>query len=36
MAYEEYIRKAIQTGKRYEDLPEKVRAILPISEWRSK
>eukprot|EP00879_Flechtneria_rotunda_P029146 GHRR01031420.1.p1 GENE.GHRR01031420.1~~GHRR01031420.1.p1 ORF type:complete len:105 (+),score=22.23 GHRR01031420.1:732-1046(+) len=36
MAYEEYIKKAVETGKRYEDLPERIRAILPLAEWTAR
>eukprot|EP00775_Hariotina_reticulata_P005967 gene5967-6206_t len=36
MAYEEYIKRAVHSGRRYEDLPDKVKAILPLQEWRAK
>ncbi|GBF94849.1 hypothetical protein Rsub_08021 [Raphidocelis subcapitata] len=36
MAFEEYIRRAILTGRTYDDLPARVKAILPLNEWRAK
>jgi hypothetical protein len=36
MATEEWIKRAIQNGKLYEDLPPRVRTVLPVSEWKVK
>ncbi|KAK9917406.1 hypothetical protein WJX75_004000 [Coccomyxa subellipsoidea] len=36
MATEEWIKRAIQNGKLYEDLPPRVRSVLPVSEWKLK
>jgi hypothetical protein len=36
MATEEWLLKAIQTGKNYEELPSRVRSILPVSEWKHR
>ncbi|CAK0785595.1 hypothetical protein CVIRNUC_008805 [Coccomyxa viridis] len=36
MATEEWIKRAIQNGKLYEDLPPRVRTVLPVSEWKLK
>jgi hypothetical protein len=36
MATEEWIKRAIQNGKQYEDLPPRVRTVLPISDWKLK
>ncbi|KAI8462738.1 MAG: FAM91 N-terminus-domain-containing protein [Monoraphidium minutum] len=36
MAFEEYIRRAIATGRAYDDLPARVKAALPAGEWRAK
>ena len=34
--YEDYVRRAILAGRGYDDLPPRVRASLPPSEWRSR
>lgn len=34
MATEEWLRKAIAGNKSYEDLPPRVQALVPVSEWR--
>ncbi|KAF8055757.1 Fam91a1 [Scenedesmus sp. PABB004] len=36
MAYEEYVKKAIATGRSYAELPERVRAALPPAEWAAR
>jgi len=36
MATEEWIRKAIANGKLYDDLPPRVRSLLPQAEWKVK
>ncbi|WIA36338.1 hypothetical protein OEZ86_007659 [Tetradesmus obliquus] len=36
MAYEEYVRKAIITGRPYDDLPEPVRQRVTQNEWRGR
>jgi hypothetical protein len=36
MAFDEYIRRAILTGRTYDDLPARVKAALPLAEWRTK
>lgn len=36
MAYQEYVQKAIATGKSYDDLPAKVRGAIPLQEWKGR
>jgi ATP phosphoribosyltransferase regulatory subunit HisZ len=36
MAYQEYVQKAIATGKSYDDLPAKVRGAIPLQEWKAR
>lgn len=36
MATEEYIRKAIDNGRLYDELPARVRQLLPVAEWKNK
>lgn len=36
MASHEWIIKALATNKSYDDLPSKVQATLPLSEWKSR
>lgn len=36
MATEEWLLKAIHTGKNYEELPPRVRSILTVNEWKSR
>lgn len=36
MATEEWIKRAIQNGKQYEDLPPRVRSVLPVNDWKLK
>jgi len=36
MATEEWLLKAIQAGKNYEELPPRVRSILTVGEWKSR
>lgn len=36
MAYDEYIKKAILTGKTYDDLPARVKTIINLAEWKAK
>ncbi|KAG1655890.1 hypothetical protein FOA52_006088 [Chlamydomonas sp. UWO 241] len=35
-AYEEYIQRAISTGKQYDDLPPRILAVLPPQEWKAR
>lgn len=36
MATEEWVKRAIENSKTYEDLPPKVRTVLPVAEWKAK
>jgi hypothetical protein len=36
MAFDEYIRKAIATGRSYEDLPQRLRNAVSLGEWRQR
>ena len=36
MATEEWVKRAILSNKQYDDLPQRVRAVLPINEYKSK
>ena len=36
MATEEWVKRAIENSKNYEDLPPKVRTVLPVAEWKAK
>ena len=35
-AYQDFISRAIATGKIYEELPTRIQAAVTPSEWRSK
>ncbi len=36
MATEEWVKRAIENSKTYEELPQRVRTLLPVTEWKSK
>eukprot|EP00884_Botryococcus_braunii_P012984 jgi/Botrbrau1/21687/Bobra.43_1s0083.1 len=36
MATEEWIKRAITNGKTYEELPPRVKTLLPLTEWKLK
>ena len=36
MATEEWVKRAILGNKQYDDLPQRVRAVLPVAEYRAK
>jgi hypothetical protein len=36
MAYAEYVAKAILTGRSYDELPAKVKAAVPLPEFRTR
>ena len=36
MATEEWVKRAIENSKTYEELPPRVRTLLPIAEWKAK
>lgn len=36
MAYQEYVQKAIATGKAYDELPAKVKGAVPLQEWKTR
>ena len=36
MATEEWVKRAILGNKQYDDLPQRVRAVLPVSEYKAK
>jgi hypothetical protein len=36
MAYDEYIRKAIITGRSYDDLPQRIKNVVSLGEWRQR
>lgn len=36
MATEEWVKRAIENSKSYEELPQRVRTLLPITEWKAK
>lgn len=33
--YSEIIKRAILSGKTYEELPSRIQSVLPVSEWRT-
>ncbi|KAF5832134.1 FAM91 N-terminus-domain-containing protein [Dunaliella salina] len=35
MVYEEYVRKAIASGRQYHELPERIRTVFSPSDWRN-
>lgn len=35
-ATDEYLKRAINSNKQYDDLPPKVRAVLPVADYRAK
>ena len=36
MATDEYVARAVASGASYDDLPPRVRALLPHTEWRAR
>lgn len=36
MATEDYVRRAIESSKTYEELPPRVRSLLPATEFKAK
>jgi hypothetical protein len=36
MAYQEYVQKAIATGKSYDELPAKVKGAVSLPEWKKR
>lgn len=36
MAYDEIIKRAINTQKTYEELPSRIQAVLSVAEWRNR
>lgn len=36
MATEEWVKRAIENSKTYEELPPRVRTLLPVAEWKAK
>ena len=36
MATEEWVKRAIENSKTYEELPPRVRTVLPVAEWKAK
>lgn len=36
MATEEWVKRAIENSKTYEELPQRVRTLLPVAEWKAK
>lgn len=36
MAYQEYVQKAIATGKTYDELPAKVKQAVLLPEWKTR
>lgn len=36
MAYQEYVQKAIATGKSYDELPAKVKGAVSLPEWKQR
>lgn len=36
MAYQEYVQKAIATGKSYDELPVKVKGAVSLPEWKQR
>lgn len=36
MATEEWIKRAITNGKTYDELPPRVKSLLPLTEWKLK
>lgn len=36
MATEEWVKRAIENSKTYEELPPRVRIVLPVAEWKAK
>jgi hypothetical protein len=36
MAYQEYVQKAISTGRSYDELPAKVKGAVSLPEWKTR
>jgi hypothetical protein len=36
MVFEEYLKTAVAAGKTYEELPDRVKAVVSAAEWKSQ